>query len=213
MRDLIAVSILLTNAICSSQLLAAPRPNVVIIFTDDQGYGDLGCYGLKTAKTPNLDRLAKEGARFTSFYTQPVCGPARSALLSAERPGSEAQLTPERSFRCGDDSQLSATPDDRFIEQFLGHCSVEPVSNRTGGVIQAALNFSILVRTALSLFKNETSQKLGHEYQYQPAIPSTSSSQPSSGRLLTRVIPLGNLLPKWNDKLNATSNQTASVYL
>ena len=86
MRDLIAVLIVLVNVICSSQLRAAPRPNVVIIFTDDQGYGDLGCYGLKTAKTPHLDRLAKEGTRFTSFYTQPVCGPARSALLTGRYP-------------------------------------------------------------------------------------------------------------------------------
>ncbi|MAS92058.1 MAG: N-acetylgalactosamine 6-sulfate sulfatase, partial [Verrucomicrobiales bacterium] len=64
----------------------ADRPNIVIIFTDDQGYGDLGCYGLTTAETPHLDRLAKEGTRFTSFYTQPVCGPARSALLTGRYP-------------------------------------------------------------------------------------------------------------------------------
>ena len=63
-----------------------PRPNIVIIFTDDQGYGDLGCYGLETAKTPNLDHMAKQGTRFTSFYTQPVCGPARSALLTGRYP-------------------------------------------------------------------------------------------------------------------------------
>lgn len=64
----------------------ADRPNIVIIFTDDQGYGDLGCYGLTTAETPHLDRLAREGTRFTSFYTQPVCGPARSALLTGRYP-------------------------------------------------------------------------------------------------------------------------------
>jgi arylsulfatase A-like enzyme len=62
------------------------RPNIVIIFTDDQGYGDLGSYGLTTAKTPHLDRMAEEGTRFTSFYTQPVCGPARSALLTGRYP-------------------------------------------------------------------------------------------------------------------------------
>lgn len=73
-------------AVSTSQETKAPRPNIVIIFTDDQGYGDLGCYGLKTAKTPNLDRMATEGTRFTSFYTQPVCGPARSALLTGRYP-------------------------------------------------------------------------------------------------------------------------------
>ncbi len=70
----------------SSAARAADRPNIVIIFTDDQGYGDLGCQGLTTAKTPHLDKLASEGTRFTSFYTQPVCGPARSALLTGRYP-------------------------------------------------------------------------------------------------------------------------------
>ena len=50
------------------------RPNILIIFTDDQGYADLACYGNKKNKTPRLDRLAKEGTRFTSFYSQTVCG-------------------------------------------------------------------------------------------------------------------------------------------
>jgi arylsulfatase A-like enzyme len=66
---------------------AAPvRPNILIIFTDDQGYADLACYGNTKNKTPVLDRLAKEGTRFTSFYAQSVCGPSRSALLTARYP-------------------------------------------------------------------------------------------------------------------------------
>lgn len=62
------------------------RPNILIIFTDDQGYADLGCFGSKTNKTPRMDRLAKEGTRFTSFYAQSVCGPSRSALLTGRYP-------------------------------------------------------------------------------------------------------------------------------
>ncbi len=62
------------------------RPNIVIIFTDDQGYGDLGSYGATAFRTPRLDRLAAEGTRFTSFYSQIVCGPARSALLTGRQP-------------------------------------------------------------------------------------------------------------------------------
>lgn len=61
-------------------------PNILIIFTDDQGYADLGCFGNKKNKTPRLDQLAKEGTRFTSFYAQPVCGPSRSALLTGRYP-------------------------------------------------------------------------------------------------------------------------------
>jgi arylsulfatase A-like enzyme len=62
------------------------KPNILIVFTDDQGYADLGCYGSKTNKTPNMDQLAKEGTRFTNFYAQHVCGPSRSALLTGRYP-------------------------------------------------------------------------------------------------------------------------------
>jgi len=65
---------------------AETRPNIVIIFTDDQGYGDLGCYGATAFRTPRIDALAVEGTRFTSFYSQIVCGPARSALLTGRQP-------------------------------------------------------------------------------------------------------------------------------
>ena len=58
-------------------------PNIVLIFTDDQGYQDVGCFGSPKIKTPNLDRLAREGMRFTDFYVaQPVCGASRAALLT-----------------------------------------------------------------------------------------------------------------------------------
>jgi len=61
---------------------AADRPNFVILFTDDQGYADVGCFGSETIRTPRLDRLAAEGLRLTSFYSQTVCGPARCALMT-----------------------------------------------------------------------------------------------------------------------------------
>jgi len=58
-------------------------PNIVIIFTDDQGFGDVGCFGATNLRTPNLDRMAAEGRRFTSFYVaQAVCGASRAALLT-----------------------------------------------------------------------------------------------------------------------------------
>lgn len=67
-------------------VVAAERPNFVIVFTDDQGYGDLSCYGSKTMRTPRIDSLAKDGTKFTSFYAQVVCGPSRSALLTGRYP-------------------------------------------------------------------------------------------------------------------------------
>ena len=58
------------------------KPNVVIFFTDDQGYNDVGCFGSPDIKTPRFDRMAEEGIIFTDFYAQPVCGPSRAALMT-----------------------------------------------------------------------------------------------------------------------------------
>ncbi len=63
-----------------------PPPNFVIIFADDMGYGDAGCFGSKDIRTPRIDRMAKEGMRFTSFYAQPICGPSRAALMTGCQP-------------------------------------------------------------------------------------------------------------------------------
>ena len=64
------------------------KPNVIIILTDDQGYGDLGCMGAADLKTPRIDALANEGVRFTSMYAaSPVCSPSRAGLLTGRYPG------------------------------------------------------------------------------------------------------------------------------
>lgn len=90
-------------------------PNVVIVFTDDQGYGDVGCYGAKGFTTPNLDRMAEEGMRFTSFYvSQAVCSASRASLLTgcyAERVSIRGALMPW--------SENGFHPDEETIAELL----------------------------------------------------------------------------------------------
>jgi arylsulfatase A-like enzyme len=63
------------------------KPNIVFILTDDMGYGDIGCYGGQFAPTPNIDRLAKEGIRFTQYYSvSPICSPSRTGLTTGMFP-------------------------------------------------------------------------------------------------------------------------------
>src|SRR4051812_489794 len=75
------------------------RPDVVIVVADDMGYADLGCYGNNSARTPNLDRMAAEGTRWTSFYVaQAVCSASRTALLTGcypNRVGIQGALNPQ----------------------------------------------------------------------------------------------------------------------
>jgi arylsulfatase A len=84
------------------------RPNIVFVLVDDMGYGDLGCYGGTDIKTPNIDRLAKEGVRFTDFYANaPVCTPTRAGFMTGryqQRVGLEWALgfTAEQQRRVGD---------------------------------------------------------------------------------------------------------------
>jgi len=96
---------------------AQEKPNVVVIFTDDQGYGDLGCFGSKKLSTPHIDQMASEGAKLTNFYVAaPVCTPSRAALMTGcypKRVGMTAPSSikihnkPFRVFLAGDQHGLN----------------------------------------------------------------------------------------------------------
>ena len=73
------------TALFSAQLRAADspaKPNIVLIFIDDMGYGDIGPFGSTKNRTPNLDRMAKEGMKLTSFYAAPVCSVSRAQVIT-----------------------------------------------------------------------------------------------------------------------------------
>ena len=88
------------TALCADEI---SKPNIVYILADDLGYGDLGCYGQKTIRTPNIDRLATEGMKFTDHYAgSTVCAPSRCVLMTGKHTGhafirgnSKANLRPE----------------------------------------------------------------------------------------------------------------------
>ncbi|MCP5110669.1 MAG: sulfatase-like hydrolase/transferase, partial [bacterium] len=67
---------------CSSNQEEQRRPNVVLVMTDDQGYGDLSLHGNPHLQTPHTDRVAQEGVRFTQFQVCPVCAPTRASLMT-----------------------------------------------------------------------------------------------------------------------------------
>src|SRR5690606_37420440 len=79
----------LTYTGCTSkEQKADPLPNIIYIYADDMGIGDVGCYGQQYIKTPNIDRLASEGIRFTQHYTgAPICAPARCSMLTGKHAG------------------------------------------------------------------------------------------------------------------------------
>ena len=93
-----------------SKTVKTVGPNIVLIFADDLGYGDLGCYGAKRIRTPNLDRMAKEGMRFTNFYvSQAVCSASRASLLTGaycNRLGLEGALNPTSPIGIHEDEVL-----------------------------------------------------------------------------------------------------------
>src|SRR4249920_3969948 len=79
---------ILASLTFAASTIAADRPNVIFILADDLGWGELGCYGQKMIRTPNIDRLAADGLRFTQAYSgNAVCAPSRCCLMTGKHPG------------------------------------------------------------------------------------------------------------------------------
>jgi len=114
--------------------IGARRPNIILILVDDMGYSDLGCYGGEI-QTPNLDRLAAEGLRFSQFYNTAKCAPTRTSLLSGlywqdSGQGIKSGITMAQALRAADYRtlavgkwHLNGNPVDRGFDRYFGHLS------------------------------------------------------------------------------------------
>src|SRR5512137_3134447 len=80
-RDFLKMAVS-ASAAAGASAASAQKPNVLVILTDDQGYGDFSCHGNPVLKTPNMDRLHAESIRFTDFHVEPMCTPTRGQLMS-----------------------------------------------------------------------------------------------------------------------------------
>jgi arylsulfatase A len=101
----------------AAQRPAVNGPNVVLIMTDDVGYGDIGSYGAPDIKTPNIDRLAKEGVRLTDFYANaPVCTPTRAGLITGRY---QQRVSLERPLGGGRDRETGLPVTGRSLPQLL----------------------------------------------------------------------------------------------
>lgn len=84
---LVVVASLLSSFVHSQEATKGGKPNVILVMTDDQGYGDLGCHGNPILKTPELDKMYSESIRFSDFHVSPFCTPTRAALMTGNYPG------------------------------------------------------------------------------------------------------------------------------
>ena len=112
---LVIVLVILNCAPQKEETTTKRSPNIVIIFTDDQGYQDLGCFGSPNIKTPHIDKMAQEGIRFSNFYvSQGVCSASRASLLTgcyANRLGISGAYMP--------DVGKGLNPDEETIAELL----------------------------------------------------------------------------------------------
>ena len=120
---LTVLAALLCGAFVASSF-AAPKPNILLIFTDDQGVNDVGCYGSEIP-TPNIDRLASEGIRFTQWYSaSAICTPSRFGLLTGRNPSrSKHQLLSALMFMADEHKQTGIQPGETTIAARLKEAS------------------------------------------------------------------------------------------
>jgi arylsulfatase A-like enzyme len=150
----------LVQSISAKQVKVKSKPNILFILADDFGYGDLGSYGQKLTKTPNLDQLAKEGTRFTQVYTSaPVCAPSRASLMTGKHQG-HAYI---RGNEDKNNQRVSLRPEDTTIAEMLKNAGY-----RTGIIGKWGLgepdSTGIPNKKGFDYFYGYLNQNLAHNY-------------------------------------------------
>lgn len=163
---LLALPLPVLGANGSAQTQPVPKPNVVFILADDLGYGDLGCYGQKIIRTPNIDRLAARGIRFTQHYAgAPVSAPSRSTLLTGLHTGHAPIRGNDELTERGDVWSHRAMLDDPSLE---GQCPM-PAETRTLGHLMKSSGYvtGMVGKWGLGYPGSEsTPRKMGFDYFY-----------------------------------------------
>jgi arylsulfatase A-like enzyme len=137
-------------------LAAAQKPNIVFIIADDLGYGDLGCYGQKTIRTPVLDKLAAEGIRFTQHYSgSTVCAPSRSTLMTGLDTGSTW-------LRGNGEFELRPDPEDLTVATLLRRAGYRTAMVGKSCVSGNTQNPQHVLNKGFDVFYGTTSHKDGH---------------------------------------------------
>ena len=182
------------------------KPNFVIIMTDDQGYQDLGCYGSPDIKTPRIDQMAREGMKFTSFYAQTVCGPAREALLTG--------CYPMRTERAEHDDGLVPHPAMSLNEVTIPEL-LKPLGYKTAMV--GKWDLAGRATRSKSNFRVELNpSKQGFDYSFWTQ---TSGSNPirEAGKVVVKKIKRTSLTKTYTDKaiefIKANKEDPFFVYL
>jgi arylsulfatase A-like enzyme len=134
----------------------APKPNILFIIVDDLGYGDLGCYGQQTSRTPVLDKLAAGGLRFTQHYSgSTVCAPSRSALMTGLDTGSTW-------LRGNGEFELRPDPDDLTVPTLLKRAGYRTAMVGKSCVSGNTQNPQRVLDKGFDVFYGTTSHKDGH---------------------------------------------------
>ena len=150
--------------------ISAPKPNIIIILTDDMGYGDIGCYGSTAITTPYIDQLADEGVRFTDFYcSSPLCSPSRAGLLTGRYPLRSGITFP---IQPGEDTFMRKTS--RRLGYRMGALGVYDLNNAEN-LVEGLPHSEITIAEALQIADYNTAAigkwHLGdyvHEPDYHP---------------------------------------------